>query len=212
MEKDDRTKIASPAEKKTATSPTSEDTTVFAPSVQNKKSEVAIKKSNPVNSLIDESTVFSRSKRTPNSPNVPQVTKPTATPVAEAVDQDATLFSSAGTLALSDSPGAVSSIESSVTKTIINGRFEPDELLGVGGVGVVYKALDRRKVEANDSVPFVAIKVLNDDFKQHSDAFFSLQREAQKSQTLAHPNIVTVFDFDRDGEMVFMTMKFLSMI
>ncbi|MBB3060937.1 bifunctional serine/threonine-protein kinase/formylglycine-generating enzyme family protein [Microbulbifer rhizosphaerae] len=97
-----------------------------------------------------------------------------------------------------------------VTKTVIKGRFELDKLLGVGGMGAVYKALDRRKVEASDSEPYVAIKLLNDDFRQHPDAFISLQREARKSQTLAHPNIVTVYDFDREGERVFMTMEFLE--
>lgn len=103
-----------------------------------------------------------------------------------------------------------SSRAGAVTKTVIKGRFELDKLLGVGGMGAVYKALDRRKVEASDSEPYVAIKLLNDDFRQHPDAFISLQREARKSQTLAHPNIVTVYDFDREGERVFMTMEFLE--
>ncbi|WP_158681620.1 protein kinase domain-containing protein [Microbulbifer pacificus] len=100
--------------------------------------------------------------------------------------------------------------EGAVTKTIIKGRFELDKLLGVGGMGAVYKALDRRKLEASDSDPYVAIKLLNEDFQKHPDAFISLQREARKSQTLAHPNIVTVFDFDREGDRVFMTMEFLE--
>ncbi|WP_288129069.1 protein kinase [Microbulbifer sp.] len=97
-----------------------------------------------------------------------------------------------------------------VTKTIIKGRFELDKLLGVGGMGAVYKALDRRKLEASDSDPYVAIKLLNEDFQKHPDAFISLQREARKSQTLAHPNIVTVYDFDREADRVFMTMEFLE--
>ncbi|QIL90426.1 protein kinase [Microbulbifer sp. SH-1] len=100
--------------------------------------------------------------------------------------------------------------EGAVTKTVIKGRFELDKLLGVGGMGAVYKALDRRKLEASDSDPYVAIKLLNEDFQKHPDAFISLQREARKSQTLAHPNIVTVFDFDREGDRVFMTMEFLE--
>lgn len=100
--------------------------------------------------------------------------------------------------------------EGAVTKTVIKGRFELDKLLGVGGMGAVYKALDRRKLEASDSDPYVAIKLLNEDFQKHPDAFISLQREARKSQTLAHPNIVTVYDFDREGERVYMTMEFLE--
>ncbi|UTA46613.1 bifunctional serine/threonine-protein kinase/formylglycine-generating enzyme family protein [Simiduia sp. 21SJ11W-1] len=96
------------------------------------------------------------------------------------------------------------------TKTLIKDRFELVNLLGSGGMGSVYRALDRRKVEANDSDPYLAVKLLNDDFKQHPDAFISLQRESRKSQNLAHPNIVTVFDFDRDADLVFMTMEYLD--
>ena len=92
---------------------------------------------------------------------------------------------------------------------IINQRFMLASKLGVGGMGTVYRAKDLRKVEAQDKNPWVAVKLLNDAFKEHPSAFMALQREAQKSQKLAHPNIVRVYDFDRDGETVFMTMELL---
>ena len=38
----------------------------------------------------------------------------------------------------------------------------------------------------------------------------AMQREARKAQTLAHPNISTVYDFDRDGQIIFMTMELLK--
>ncbi|WP_157976416.1 bifunctional serine/threonine-protein kinase/formylglycine-generating enzyme family protein [Parahaliea mediterranea] len=95
-------------------------------------------------------------------------------------------------------------------ETVIKDRFVLKQLLGVGGMGSVYKAQDLRKVEARDRDPWVAVKLLNEDFREHPDAFVSLQREARKSQTLAHPNIVQVFDFDRDGDSVFMTMELLQ--
>ncbi|HAC35466.1 MAG TPA: hypothetical protein DCF45_13205 [Gammaproteobacteria bacterium] len=94
--------------------------------------------------------------------------------------------------------------------SVIKERFELVEKLGVGGMGVVYKALDRRKVEAQDRDPYVAVKILNDEFKQHPKALQALQREARKTQELAHPNIMTVYDFDRVGSDVYMTMEFLS--
>ena len=92
---------------------------------------------------------------------------------------------------------------------VINQRFLLASKLGVGGMGTVYKAKDLRKVEAQDNNPWVAVKLLNDAFKDHPSAFIALQREAQKSQKLAHPNIVRVYDFDRDGETVYMTMELL---
>lgn len=93
--------------------------------------------------------------------------------------------------------------------SIIKNRFELKTLVGRGGMGMVFSALDRRKVEARDPNPNVAVKILNSSFQQHPDAFIALQREASKAQSLAHPNIVTVFDFDRDGENVFITMELL---
>jgi serine/threonine protein kinase len=94
--------------------------------------------------------------------------------------------------------------------SVIKKRFVLDSLLGKGGMGLVFGAIDRRKEEARDPSPRVALKVLNADFQRHPQAFMALQREARKAQTLAHPNVVTVFDFDRDGDAVYMTMELLQ--
>ena len=99
---------------------------------------------------------------------------------------------------------------SSMQHRILKERFILEKVLGVGGMGVVYKAKDRLKVEAQDRDPYVAIKVLSDEFKSHPEAFISLQRESRKSQRIAHPNTVKVYDFDRDGDTVFMTMEFME--
>lgn len=96
------------------------------------------------------------------------------------------------------------------TGSIIKGRFVLEEPLGKGGMGTVYKARDLRKEEAQDRNPYVAIKTLNEDFKRHPQALRALQREARKAQALAHPNIVTVYDFDRDGTDVYMVMELLE--
>jgi len=95
-------------------------------------------------------------------------------------------------------------------KIVLNNRFVLESTLGAGGMGTVYKAQDLRKVEASDIKTAVAVKVLNDEFKSHPDAFVSLQREASRSHILSHPNIVTVHDFDRDGDVIFMTMELMD--
>ncbi len=95
-------------------------------------------------------------------------------------------------------------------KIILNKRFVLEATLGAGGMGTVYRAKDLRKVEASDPNPYVAVKVLNDDFRNHPDAFVTLQREASRSHILSHPNIVTVHDFDRDGDVIYMTMELLQ--
>ncbi|MEN8762967.1 MAG: serine/threonine-protein kinase [Thiogranum sp.] len=114
-------------------------------------------------------------------------------------------------------PPGVAAGDSSVPQTeqmkgkgdILNNRFVLEECIGAGGMSTVYKALDRRKLEANDRYPYVAVKVLNVEFRAHPDSLIALQREAKKSQSLAHPNIVRVHDFDRDGATVYMTMEYL---
>lgn len=93
--------------------------------------------------------------------------------------------------------------------TVIKERFVIRGLLGRGGMGVVYRALDLRKQETGDRDPDVALKVLGTSFRRDQRMVIAMQREARKAQTLAHPTIATVYDFDRDGELVFLTMELL---
>jgi len=93
---------------------------------------------------------------------------------------------------------------------LLKKRFYLEAVLGQGGMGTVYLTKDLRKIEAEDPNPYIATKVLNSAFKHHPDAFVTLQQETAKSHALAHPNIVTVHDFDRDGDTLFMTMELLE--
>ena len=96
---------------------------------------------------------------------------------------------------------------------VIKERFKLLDVLGIGGMGKVFKGIDLLKEEARDKNPYVAIKLLNEDFKSHPEAFISLQRESSRQQKLAHPNIATVYDFDRiggPGTPVFITMELME--
>ncbi|MGK0259625.1 MAG: serine/threonine protein kinase, partial [Candidatus Azotimanducaceae bacterium] len=93
---------------------------------------------------------------------------------------------------------------------VLKQRFVLEEKIGSGGMGTVFRSKDLRKVEARDSQPYVAVKVLNNDFRQHPEAFIALEREASKSQTLRHTNIVSIFDFDKDANVPFITMELLE--
>lgn len=93
---------------------------------------------------------------------------------------------------------------------VLSSRFQLDDIIGVGGMGIVYRATDliRQQVKKNDCS--VAIKVLSQDVKKHKQALLALQREAYKEQGLSHPNVVKVYDFNKDGDVVYKVMELVS--
>ena len=92
----------------------------------------------------------------------------------------------------------------------LNERFVLEATLKRGGMGTVFKALDKRRLEVDARTVYVAIKALNLELSLHPDALRALQHEAFQAQSLSHPNIVNVFDFDRDGDIAFITMELLE--
>jgi hypothetical protein len=94
--------------------------------------------------------------------------------------------------------------------TILKNRFVLDREIGRGGMGVVYRAVDRRRLEAMHNQPYVAVKLLTGAIRRSPDALRALEAEARRAQELAHPNIVNTYDFDRDGAHVFIVMELLE--
>jgi len=140
------------------------------------------------------------------------VVKPASGPSSTAQDTGHNTSSNSGS-ASRDTWARVAQAEVGEYATVgmlLKGRFLLEREIGRGGMGVVYLARDERKVEARDRDPYVAVKVLNDEFRRHPDSLIALQRESRRSQLLAHDNIVRVFDFDKDGTIVFMTMEYVD--
>ena len=92
---------------------------------------------------------------------------------------------------------------------ILGRHYQLERKIGEGGMGVVYLAKDLVEADFSEQ-PFLAIKVLKPNFREHPDALKALHEEVRKSRALSHQNIVSVYTFDRDGPVVFMTMEYLE--
>jgi tRNA A-37 threonylcarbamoyl transferase component Bud32 len=86
----------------------------------------------------------------------------------------------------------------------LGGRYEILEQVGRGGMGIVYRARDKRL----DRI--VALKRLTDDLRDHPKAVELFLREARSAARLNHRNIVTVYDVDQEDGVLFITMEFLE--
>jgi len=92
---------------------------------------------------------------------------------------------------------------------VLRGRYVIESLLANGGMGTVFKALDRARSEHTESHAEVAIKV----FLQQGgdmDVLSKLRREFYCAQALSHQNIVKVFELDQDAEFPFFTMELID--
>ena len=82
-------------------------------------------------------------------------------------------------------------------------RYRIVELLGVGGMGMVYRAEDEQL-----GLP-VALKVLRPDLAQDERRLERFKQELILARQVSHPNVVRIHDLGRDGGLVFLTMDFV---
>jgi serine/threonine protein kinase len=83
------------------------------------------------------------------------------------------------------------------------GKYVLKELIGKGGFGTVYRAIDQNL----DRV--VALKILHSQLSVDTDFILRFQREAQVIAALEHPNIVPIFDLGVVEGRLFIAMKYL---
>ncbi len=86
----------------------------------------------------------------------------------------------------------------------IDGRYEIIEIIGVGGMAVVYKAFD------NIDHRIVAVKILKDEFLANEDFRRRFKNESKAIAVLSHPNIVKVFDVSYGNMIQYIVMEYVE--
>jgi len=93
--------------------------------------------------------------------------------------------------------------------SVLRRRYRIEAVIGQGGMGTVFQVLDEFRLET-PGTQRLAVKVLHPAVAKRAELLAELRRVFQSLQLLSHPNIIRVFDFDRDGALVFFTMELLT--
>jgi serine/threonine protein kinase len=93
---------------------------------------------------------------------------------------------------------------------VLSGRYVIEGQLGSGGMGTVYKALDRARIGHIEANGHVAVKVLHAQTRDRPDVMSKLRQEFYCAQALSHPSIVKVYELDVEQELPFFTMELID--
>lgn len=86
----------------------------------------------------------------------------------------------------------------------LDGRYEIREIIGIGGMAVVYKAYD----SIEDRI--VAIKILKDEFASNEEFQRRFKNESKAIAVLSHPNIVKVYDVSFGDLIQYIVMEYIE--
>ena len=90
-------------------------------------------------------------------------------------------------------------------RTIGDGKYVLDSVIGTGAIGIVFKASHR------DLGRTVAIKVLNPRARDDADLLEVFRAEARAASQLEHPNVARVYDYGQEPDgLVYIVMEYLS--
>jgi eukaryotic-like serine/threonine-protein kinase len=86
----------------------------------------------------------------------------------------------------------------------LDGRYEVQEIIGVGGMAVVYKAYD----SIDDRI--VAVKILKNEFLANEEFRRRFKNESKAIAVLSHPNIVKVYDVSYGETLQYIIMEYIE--
>jgi serine/threonine-protein kinase len=103
----------------------------------------------------------------------------------------------------SDNPGAAL-VASFVAGTLLANQYEIVRRLGMGGMGAVYKCMDKMTGR------LVAVKVLKPEHAANTKIMQRFQREAQAIANLEHPNLVKLYSFHLNDSLPLIVMEYVD--
>lgn len=91
-----------------------------------------------------------------------------------------------------------------MSSKLLAGRYELIEKIGEGGMAVVYKGKDRLLNR------YVAIKILRPEYTKDEKFVENFRHESQAAAGLSHPNIVSIYDVGKEGNIHFIVMELVE--
>ena len=91
-----------------------------------------------------------------------------------------------------------------MSNRVLAGRYELIEKIGEGGMAVVYKAKDKLLNR------YIAIKILRPEFTKDAQFVENFKKESQAAAALTHPNIVSVYDVGKEGNINYIVMELID--
>ncbi|MDR1194794.1 MAG: protein kinase [Peptococcaceae bacterium] len=88
--------------------------------------------------------------------------------------------------------------------TVFNNRFRIEELIGSGGMSLIYRATDLLKHRS------VAVKMMREQYAGDPAFIARFQREGQAVARLSHPNIVRIYSVCQDGEIYYLVLELVE--
>ena len=95
-------------------------------------------------------------------------------------------------------------MESRLIGKIVSRRFRVEDVIGRGGMAIVYRAFDLKSHQT------VALKVLREEYESDEEYLERFKREAEVCRKLNHPNVVNLVDSGKVGGISYIALEYVD--
>ena len=95
-------------------------------------------------------------------------------------------------------------MESRLIGKIVSRRFRVEDIIGRGGMAIVYRAFDLKTHQT------VALKVLREEYEEDAEYRERFKREAEVNKKLSHPNVVNMIDSGMVSGVSYIALEYVD--